>query len=170
MPFTPLTLDIRLSLRRYISSHGSTTPISTVVVGSVLMYSRWLRKGRGSQHTTYQQVLAPSQSVCDSRQLTLTLLCTVQHCCFHIPILLLLLFLVLTSIQLLLAEPNPDDGLMADISSEYKHDRPRFLQTAKQWVKKYATEDAMVVSRKRAAEEPESCDELRPKASRMRDT
>ena len=30
---------------------------------------------------------------------------------------------VLTSIQLLVSEPNPDDGLMADISHEYKHNR-----------------------------------------------
>ncbi|XP_009333368.1 PREDICTED: ubiquitin-conjugating enzyme E2 T [Pygoscelis adeliae] len=30
---------------------------------------------------------------------------------------------LLTSIQLLMAEPNPDDPLMADISSEYKYNR-----------------------------------------------
>ena len=45
---------------------------------------------------------------------------------------------ILTSIQLLLAEPNPDDGLMADISSEYKHQRPTFLSKAKQWTNQYA--------------------------------
>ncbi len=48
---------------------------------------------------------------------------------------------VLQSIQLLLAEPNPDDGLMADISSEYKHNRPLFVQKATEWVKRYASED-----------------------------
>ena len=45
---------------------------------------------------------------------------------------------ILTSIQLLLAEPNPDDGLMAEISSEYKHQRPTFLAKAKEWTQKYA--------------------------------
>lgn len=45
---------------------------------------------------------------------------------------------ILTSIQLLLAEPNPDDGLMADISSEYKHKRPTFIAKAKEWTCKYA--------------------------------
>ena len=46
---------------------------------------------------------------------------------------------VLTSIQLLLSEPNPDDGLMADISHEYKHNRPQFLAKAKLWVEKHAS-------------------------------
>ena len=46
---------------------------------------------------------------------------------------------VLTSIQLLLSEPNPDDGLMADISHEYKHNRPQFLEKAKMWVKQHAS-------------------------------
>lgn len=46
---------------------------------------------------------------------------------------------VLTSIQLLLSEPNPDDGLMADISHEYKHNRPQFLKKAKMWVAKHAS-------------------------------
>ena len=48
---------------------------------------------------------------------------------------------ILTSIQLLLSEPNPDDGLMAEISQEYKHNRPGFLRTAKEWVKLYAKPD-----------------------------
>ena len=58
---------------------------------------------------------------------------------------------VLLSIQLLLAEPNPDDGLMSDISVQYKYDRPRFTLTAKEWVEKYAVEDSGS-SRKRVAE------------------
>lgn len=45
---------------------------------------------------------------------------------------------ILTSIQLLLAEPNPDDGLMAEISHEYKHQRPAFNAKAKEWTRKYA--------------------------------
>ena len=38
-----------------------------------------------------------------------------------------------------MAEANPDDGLMADIAREYKLDRPRFVQTAQAWVKRFAT-------------------------------
>ena len=45
---------------------------------------------------------------------------------------------ILTSILLLLSEPNPDDGLMADISSEYKYQRPTFVAKAKQWTSQYA--------------------------------
>lgn len=75
---------------------------------------------------------------------------------------------VLTSIQLLLSEPNPDDGLMADISHEYKHNRPQFLEKARLWVEKHARrgdildrekeppvnskrEESVIVSRKRIA-------------------
>ena len=46
---------------------------------------------------------------------------------------------VLTSIQLLLSEPNPDDGLMADISHEYKHNQPQFVEKAKEWVRRHAS-------------------------------
>ena len=59
---------------------------------------------------------------------------------------------VLTSIQLLLAEANPDDGLMADISHEYKYNRPKFLENAKQWVKKYAKEDVIKIGTKRSSQ------------------
>ncbi len=45
---------------------------------------------------------------------------------------------ILTSVQLLLAEPNPDDGLMVDISSEYKHRRATFIVKAKEWTHRYA--------------------------------
>ena len=48
---------------------------------------------------------------------------------------------VLTSIQILVSEPDPDDGLMADISHEYKHNRPRFVEKAKEWVQMYAKEE-----------------------------
>lgn len=52
---------------------------------------------------------------------------------------------VLTSIQLLLSEPNPDDGLMADISAEYKHNRPLFREKAKEWVQKYARDGVVTL-------------------------
>jgi len=53
---------------------------------------------------------------------------------------------LLASIQSLIAEPNPDDGLMLDITNEYKHNRARFNETAKMWTAKYATENQQVVS------------------------
>ena len=37
-----------------------------------------------------------------------------------------------------MAEPNPDDPLMVDISTEFKQNRLQFMQTAREWTKKYA--------------------------------
>ncbi|KFZ60644.1 Ubiquitin-conjugating enzyme E2 T, partial [Antrostomus carolinensis] len=48
---------------------------------------------------------------------------------------------LLTSIQLLMAEPNPDDPLMADISSEYKYNKQLFMLNAKEWTEKYASQE-----------------------------
>nr|XP_020737679.1 ubiquitin-conjugating enzyme E2 T [Odocoileus virginianus texanus]XP_020737680.1 ubiquitin-conjugating enzyme E2 T [Odocoileus virginianus texanus] len=45
---------------------------------------------------------------------------------------------LLTSVQQLMAEPNPDDPLMADISSEFKYNKPVFLKNAMQWTEKHA--------------------------------
>uniref|UniRef100_A0A8R7JWW4 E2 ubiquitin-conjugating enzyme n=1 Tax=Triticum urartu TaxID=4572 RepID=A0A8R7JWW4_TRIUA len=45
---------------------------------------------------------------------------------------------VLRSIGLLLTEPNPDDGLMAEISQEYKYNRQVFDINAQSWTQKYA--------------------------------
>ncbi|XP_002733330.1 ubiquitin-conjugating enzyme E2 T-like [Saccoglossus kowalevskii] len=45
---------------------------------------------------------------------------------------------VLKSIQLLMADPNPDDPLMAEISNEYKYNRPQFIQNAQQWTRQHA--------------------------------
>ncbi|XP_050217060.1 uncharacterized protein LOC126667948 [Mercurialis annua] len=45
---------------------------------------------------------------------------------------------VLTSIGLLLSEPNPDDGLMCEASKEYKYNRQVFDQKAQAMVEKYA--------------------------------
>ncbi|CAH2221807.1 ubiquitin-conjugating enzyme E2 T [Pelobates cultripes] len=45
---------------------------------------------------------------------------------------------VLTSIQLLMNEPNPDDPLMADISSEFKYNRAMFTSNARKWTEQHA--------------------------------
>lgn len=50
----------------------------------------------------------------------------------------------LTSIQLLLSEPNPDDPLMADISHEYKHNYQKFCETAAAWTMKHANRSEQV--------------------------
>ncbi|KAM9785607.1 ubiquitin-conjugating enzyme E2 T [Neosynchiropus ocellatus] len=47
---------------------------------------------------------------------------------------------VLTSIQLLMAEPNPEDPLMADISSEFKYNKPQFIQKARRWTDEHAVQ------------------------------
>ncbi|XP_078475801.1 ubiquitin-conjugating enzyme E2 T isoform X1 [Lampetra planeri] len=45
---------------------------------------------------------------------------------------------VLTSVQQLMGEPNPDDPLMPDISAEFKYNKPAFVSTAKSWTRKHA--------------------------------
>ena len=45
---------------------------------------------------------------------------------------------VLTSIYLLMAEPNPDDALMPDITKEYRENRAVFLGKAKALTEKHA--------------------------------
>ncbi|KAF2303902.1 hypothetical protein GH714_024477 [Hevea brasiliensis] len=45
---------------------------------------------------------------------------------------------VLTSIGLLLSEPNPDDGLMPEASKEFKYNRKAFDQKARAMTEKYA--------------------------------
>lgn len=45
---------------------------------------------------------------------------------------------LLTSIGLLLSEPNPDDGLMHEASREYKYNRQLFDQKARSMTEKYA--------------------------------
>lgn len=50
---------------------------------------------------------------------------------------------VLTSILLLLTEPNPDDGLMCEASKEYKYNRQAFDQKARSMTEKYARAGAI---------------------------
>ncbi|XP_046896220.1 ubiquitin-conjugating enzyme E2 T isoform X2 [Hypomesus transpacificus] len=72
---------------------------------------------------------------------------------------------VLTSLQLLMAEPNPDDPLMADISSEFKYNKQLYLDKARKWTQKHAMQKNMgVVESKEAGKEEEKT------LSRKRDT
>ncbi|XP_017239142.1 uncharacterized protein LOC108211934 [Daucus carota subsp. sativus] len=50
---------------------------------------------------------------------------------------------VLTSILLLLTEPNPDDGLMCEASKEYKYNRQAFDQKARSMTEKYARDESI---------------------------
>ncbi|EOD22912.1 hypothetical protein EMIHUDRAFT_47260, partial [Emiliania huxleyi CCMP1516] len=45
---------------------------------------------------------------------------------------------VLSSIQLLMSHPNPDDGLMVEITHEYIHHPERFKQTAEERTRRHA--------------------------------
>lgn len=65
---------------------------------------------------------------------------------------------VLTSIQLLMAEPNPDDPLMADISSEFKYNKPVFLKNARHWTEKYARQKQKVDKEEMLGNLPEASD------------
>ena len=38
-----------------------------------------------------------------------------------------------------MSEPNPDDGLMADITEEFKNNHSRFIERAKQYTLRHAT-------------------------------
>ena len=49
---------------------------------------------------------------------------------------------VLRGIQILLAQPNPDDPLMTDITDEYRTDYSRFVQKATEWTRRYAMADS----------------------------
>ncbi|CAH9102990.1 unnamed protein product [Cuscuta epithymum] len=53
---------------------------------------------------------------------------------------------VLTSIGLLLSEPNPDDGLMHDASKEYKYNMQAFYQKARSMTEKFAMHRASQVA------------------------
>ena len=51
------------------------------------------------------------------------------------------LYSVLTSLQLLLSEPNPRDPLMADIARQYQFDTQKYEETARNWTHKYAVSE-----------------------------
>jgi len=45
---------------------------------------------------------------------------------------------VLLSLSSLLTDPNPDDPLVPEIAQIYKTDREKYVNTAKEWTRKYA--------------------------------
>ncbi|XP_068930675.1 ubiquitin-conjugating enzyme E2 T isoform X1 [Petaurus breviceps papuanus] len=65
---------------------------------------------------------------------------------------------ILTSIQLLMSEPNPDDPLMADISSEFKYNKPTFLKNAREWTEKHARQRQEAEENEEVENRPELSD------------
>jgi len=53
---------------------------------------------------------------------------------------------LLTSIQYLMTNPNPDDPLMPDIASQYKYNKEEFNREARAWTQKHACASALAVS------------------------
>lgn len=49
---------------------------------------------------------------------------------------------VLQFARQLLAEPMPDDAVEARIAEQYRADRPRYEEVAREWTRKYAKGDA----------------------------
>ena len=85
---------------------------------------------------------------------------------FVIPnLFLLLFFLVLLSIidPAAASWTQSRYGLMQDISVQYKYNRPQFIETAEQWVEKYAKNECEE-SRKRVADNIDHSDS--PKMSK----
>ncbi|KAK9720725.1 hypothetical protein K7432_003956 [Basidiobolus ranarum] len=46
---------------------------------------------------------------------------------------------VLIALADLLDNPNPDDAIVGSIAEVYNTDQPRYIKTAKEWTKKYAS-------------------------------
>ncbi|XP_046338739.1 ubiquitin-conjugating enzyme E2 T-like [Haliotis cracherodii] len=63
---------------------------------------------------------------------------------------------VLTSLQLLMAEPNPEDPLMTDISNEFKYNRALYNARAKEWTEKHAMQKTKPVVSEDILKEPEN--------------
>lgn len=108
-PFTSRPI-IRSNLQRWLSQHGFTIRISTVMDPSV-----WISYAHnGLQLWLFLKV----------RHLMLDKSCRI--------------LLVLLSICSLLCDPNPDDPLVPEIARIYKTDRERYNTLAREWTQKYA--------------------------------
>ncbi|KAK1281949.1 putative ubiquitin-conjugating enzyme E2 37 [Acorus calamus] len=68
---------------------------------------------------------------------------------------------VLTSIGLLLSEPNADDGLMCETSREYKYNRQVFDEKARSWTERYARPGANSVDKGITSNAEQPCVESR---------
>ena len=48
---------------------------------------------------------------------------------------------ILTSLQILMAEPNPDDPLMPEIADEFRYHKDKYLVMARDWTRRHATNE-----------------------------
>ena len=48
---------------------------------------------------------------------------------------------ILTSLQVLMAEPNPDDPLMPEVADQFRYHKDQYLDKAKEWTNKYARDN-----------------------------
>ena len=48
---------------------------------------------------------------------------------------------ILTSLQILMAEPNPDDPLMPEIADEFRYHKDKYLVMARDWTRGHATNE-----------------------------
>jgi hypothetical protein len=53
---------------------------------------------------------------------------------------------VLSGVQILLAQPNPDDPLMTDITDEYRTNHELFLRKAREYTIQHAVDDSIVTA------------------------
>ncbi|RGB27378.1 ubiquitin-conjugating enzyme/RWD-like protein [Rhizophagus diaphanus] len=61
----------------------------------------------------------------------------------------------LTSLSVLMADPNPDDPLLVEIASEFKENKSLFLQKARQATLRHAMEDKKALNPENLVQEPE---------------
>lgn len=53
---------------------------------------------------------------------------------------------ILTAIQFLMGQPNPNDPLMPDIAKEYKFNKELYETKAKQWTKEKAQNNSLILT------------------------
>lgn len=74
---------------------------------------------------------------------------------------------LLLSLRVLLGEPNADDGLVADVTAQFKNDYQGWFLEAKQMTEMEAT-DAQLVAREEGIKESMNVDEVDPKEMKPR--
>lgn len=68
---------------------------------------------------------------------------------------------VLTSVQALMSTPNPDDGLMSDITDMFRRDPAQFERTAREWTLRYAIQGTDASTLANSVSVEESDDQVR---------
>jgi len=77
------------------------------------------------------------------------------------------LYLVLQSIRMLMDEPNPEDGLMADISDQYQMNREAYEKEARKYTKAYAIQQHQPEEKRKTRENDNIVDDRPAKRSKI---